>query len=302
MSEPRYVTNSELKTYRECRRKWWLSIHRQLQLKREKMYGPAASGTRVHRYMEVFYRDGDVAAETDFESNAEYDCAEYPEQAENIRKDVDLARVMIDGYLEWAAEEGEDEDYELVAPEARIEVALPGFEEQDVRLIGKLDQRVLKRSSNEEMFRDFKTVNDFSKIPLLPIDTQMKHYSLLLRLADKAARVGGGLYTMIRRSKRTARAKPPFFMNAEVRHNDTALRTYLHQVQQQVKEILALEAELAAGADAVALCYPNPTNDCSWKCEFLPVCSMFDDGSDAEGLTSVLYETGVYLSRYSDAP
>lgn len=300
MSNPRYVTNSELKVFRECRRKWWLSAHRSLRLKVEKKYGPMATGNRVHRYLEVYYRDGLTAAETDFESTAEYDLAKFPEQANEIQKDLDLARAMIDGYLEWAAEEGEDEDYELIAPEATVEVALPDFEEQNVVLLAKLDQQVRKRSTGEEMFRDFKTVSDFSRVPLLPLDTQMKHYALILRLLDTTRRVGGGLYTMIRRVKRTARAKPPFFMNVEVRHNDTTLRTYFAQVQEQVRQILNLERRIEEGEDPVVIAYPTPTNDCTWKCEFFPVCSMFDDGSDAEGLTAALYETGVYLSRYSE--
>lgn len=295
----RRITHSELKTFRRCKRKWWLSVHRELRLKKEQRYGPMASGNRVHRWLELHYELGADAAVLDFEASIEADLADFPDQAEAIGKDAELVRAMVEGYLEWAAEEGIDEDLELVEPEATLEVPLRGL---DVLLIGKLDQRFIRRSTGERMFRDYKTVADFSRVGQLPLDTQMKHYHLLERLSDPDVRTGGAMYTMIRRVKRSARAKPPFFMNVEVRHNDETLRTYYHQVYTEVEEILELERWLKQGASAARIAYPNPTNDCSWDCDFRPVCPMFDDGSDAEGLASVLYEAGDYLSRYSDTP
>lgn len=291
----RLVTHSELKTFRRCKRKWWLANHREMRLKKEQKYGPMSSGNRVHRWLEVHYEHGPEVAVMDFEASIEADVLEYPEQAEAINKDADLVRAMVEGYLEWSAEEGLDEDLELVEPEAVLEVPLPGL---DVLLIAKLDQRFVRRSTGERMFRDYKTVNDFSRVSMLPQDTQMKHYNLLERLADPDVRTGGAMYTMIRRVKRTARAKPPFFMNIEVRHNDQALRTYFHQVYTEVEEILQLEAWLTQGASAPGCAYPNPTNDCTWDCDFRPVCPMFDDGSDAEGMLSLLYESKDSLERY----
>ena len=298
MSDIRYITNSELKTFRRCKRQWWLGNYRGLQLARESVTGAASLGSRVHRALELVYSSDVESAIADFHATVEADVARCPEQEKDIRADADMALAMIEGYLEWASEEGEDEDYELIEPESTLEVDLPGF--PGVRLIGKLDQRVRRISTGERLFRDFKTVQDFSRVGLLHLDTQMKHYHLLERLHDPDARTGGALYTMIRRVKRTAKAKPPFFMNVPVRHNEIDLSNYFKQVVQEVSEILALEQHIAAGHDPVTTAYPNPTRDCSWDCDFLPVCGLFNDGSDAEGLVSSLYVAGDHLSRYSD--
>lgn len=306
----RRLSHSEMKMFSRCKRKWWLRAYRNLEPQREKKSGAAALGTRVHSALEIMYDQSDDAALAWLDSELERDLIAFPEQEKEIRADADKARAMVEGYIEWASEEGSDEDLELIGSEQKVATPLPGIE--GVELIAKLDQRVKRISTGERLFRDFKTVDDFSRVGQLAKDTQMKHYHLLefLMLAAEhedipaeqldAERTGGALYTMLRKVKRTARAKPPFFMEVEVRHNLDTLRAYYKHVAAVAAEIIWTERRLAEGADPLTIVYPNPTRDCSWDCEFEPVCTMFDDGSDAEGMVERIYFVGDHLSRYAD--
>lgn len=305
----RKLSHSEIKLWQRCRRKWWLRAYRNLEPLVEKKHGAASLGTRVHEALNVMYEAGNDAALATLDASIEADCEEYPEQAEEIRKEGDKARAMVEGYIEWAAEQGTDEDLEVISSETAVEVRMPGIE--GLTLVGKMDQRVRRRSTGERLFRDYKTVDDFSRVRLLPLDTQMKHYHLLefLTLIEETGlppddleeqRTGGGLYTMLRKVKRTARAKPPFYMEETVRHNLDTLRAYYHHVAAVAAEIVWAERRLAEGMDPRSVAVPNPTRDCSWDCEFLAVCSMFDDGSDAEGMVESIYKVGDHMARYKD--
>lgn len=300
----RRVSHSEVKMFQRCRRKWWLTHYRRLQPLAEKKAGAAALGTRVHEALEVLYEVGAEPALAHLEAAINADADEFPEQADAIRKDGDLALAMVEGYVEWTAETGEDEDIELVETESTAAVAHPELE--GVELVGKLDQRIRRISTSERMFLDHKTVDDFSRVGLLHQDTQMKQYHLLEYLEMKAEgadaeheRTGGALYNMLRKVKRTGRAKPPFYMRVEVRHNLTTLRHYYAHVTAVIREILSTEKALDAEQSPAEVAYPNPTRDCSWDCEFLTVCGQFDDGSDVEGTVSLIYREGDPMARYS---
>src|SRR5690606_38485102 len=103
-------------------------------------------------------------------------------------------------------------------------------------------------------------------------------------------RTDGALYTMLRKVKRTAAAKPPFYDQIEVQHNLQTIRTMWTRVAKVVEEIYDARVALDAGSDHQYIAYPRPSRDCTWKCDFFPVCSMFDDGSDVEGVIEQYYE------------
>lgn len=295
------LTNSEIKEFQRCRRKWWLKSIRGLRLKREKQVGPMKLGSRVHRSLEVLYETGHDtdAMFTDIHAQYDADMEEFPEEAEALDKERDLAVAMLEGYVEWLGETGEDEDIEVLGVEAPIEIEFGVIRGVLVTLMGKLDQRVRRRSTGEVLALDHKTVDDFSRVRLLPLDTQSLHYELIeyLDLLAKGAdadaeRTGGVLFNMLRKVKRTARAKPPFFMREAVRRNTAELRSYWERVRVIAEDMLDVEERGFAAA------YPNPTRDCSWDCPYFGICPMFDDGSDVESVISMVYEEADPLERY----
>lgn len=310
-SATRRFTNSELKTFKRCRRKWWLGSYRGLRWQYEPRSGARAIGTRLHKVMETGHKHGWQVGLDELEHDAAEDSAYYPEQAVDIQKDVELVRAMVEGYIEWSAEEGADEDLEILAAEEIVEVPMPGM--PGVSLLGKLDELVFKKSERAVFFRDWKTVGDFSRTSLLHMDEQMLHYMLILRLLantnldklpealrEHATTTVGAIYAQMRKVKRTARAKPPFYQHTTVRHNDETITNYFNRVWYEIRDVLELEQRIADGEDPRFVAYPSPTRDCSWDCDFKTVCPMFDDGSDVETVLSAQYEVASPLERYDE--
>ncbi len=296
----RRISNSEIQTWKECRRRWFLQYRRRLVLRRESPTGPAAIGTRVHTVIASYY-DGRINQEMRTHSASTTplalhdalvaaDLEAFPEFADQIDKDASLTRAMVEGYLEWIEDTGADEGLEIVAPEQRLAYEiLPGVELQ-----GKIDVRVRREHDGARMVLDHKTVDNFSQpTALLPIDEQMKTYLLLERLCDPDARTDGAIYNMLRKVKRTARANPPFFERAEIRHNVHVMRDFYDRLIVELTDILNAETE-----DPSAF-YPSPTKNCSWKCPFFGVCPMMDDPTlDAEQYIEMFFEEGDPYARY----
>jgi hypothetical protein len=183
---------------------------------------------------------------------------------------------------------------------------LPGVE--GVRLRGKLDQRVYRDVDGARLFRDFKTAADLKSGPqLLPLDEQMKYYMMLERL-DALAKTGdeppeptqGGLYTMLKKVKRTGRANPPFYDQVEVHHNKRELESMWLRTHRRIQEILEVRGALDTGGDHRFWVYPRPSRDCSWKCPFLSVCPLMDDSSEEtwNALLAAQYEYVDPYERY----
>lgn len=295
------LTNSEAKDFMRCRRKWWLKNIRGLRLKREKATGPMQLGNRVHRGLEVLYDSEHDAELMMLNLHAQYDAdkLEFPEEAEALDKERDLAVAMLEGYVQWLEETGEDEDIEVLGVETPREIDFAEIDGVQITLMGKLDQRVRRRSTGEVLALDHKTVDDFSRVRLLPLDTQSLHYELIeyLHLLAKGVdadeeRTGGVLFNMLRKVKRTVRAKPPFFMREPVRRNKAELQSYWTRIYTIAQDMLDVERR---GFEAA---YPNPTRDCSWDCPYFGICPMFDDGSDVESVITLVYDEGDPLERY----
>jgi hypothetical protein len=125
-------------------------------------------------------------------------------------------------------------------------------------------------------------------------------YEILQRVTDPLNRNEGMIFNMLRKVKRTAKANPPFYKRAEVRFNQHQLDSAWYRFMGIIRDIDEVTARLDAGESHLTAVYPHPTKDCHWKCEFYPVCPMFDDGSRAEDMLQSLYVVGAPLERYPD--
>jgi len=301
----RHISNSELSTFKECRRRWYLQYVRCLVKRREEPTGPARLGTRIHGCLANFYEGGALAFISPEDVLAEHegwiqrDLEDFPEREDDILKEAELSRIMLEGYFPWLEEEGADEGLSVSGVERPLEYEiLPG-----VILQGKLDVRVVREVDGARMVLDHKTVQNFTDpMRLLPLDEQVKTYLLLERLTAlregrAEERIDGAIWNMLRKVKRTATAKPPFYMRHEVFVNDHVLRDFYFRIVQEIQELLRAEKEIAEGAYP----YPRPCRDCSWKCPFFGVCPILDDSTkDAEGLIKMVFEVGDPYKRYTD--
>lgn len=304
MTRTRPFTFSELRTMKRCRRKWWLTYFRTLALKRDEPVSAASLGTLVHGALEIIYTPGDERDPIEYvKAKTAADLAEFPEKADKITKQGDLALAMIEGYVEWLAEGGADEDLIILGAEEHVQHETALEDGTPITLLSKMDLRVRRISDQARLFLDHKTVQSFEeRVRLLHMDEQMKFYALMDFLTrEPDERTDGALYNMLRKVKRTARAKPPFFERAEQKFNVQVLRSFYSQVLGEILEIIHVEAALNMGADPVTIVPPNATKDCAWDCPFLPVCPMFDDSSMvAERVIHSYYIETDPLARYAE--
>lgn len=309
----RLTSHSELRTFKECRRRWWLAWYRGLKRKEgDSPLGPAAIGSRVHRalrYMYVPNGERPIDPRQALELLIVHDWTALTQGGElslefqrKFDQEANLERAMIGGYVQWVVETGEDADLEIIAPETYLEAELPGdFGSQRVKLIGKLDVRARRRTDGQRVFIDHKTVGDFIQpVRMLPLDEQMLQYHLLefLNTDEGEERCAGALYNMLKKSKRTNRATPPFYQRVSVYHNQHELESYRTRVEGTITDMLDAEEALTQGVNPLSIAYPTPTRDCTWKCPFIQVCPMFDDGSRAEDMLDAYFVRGDTLSYY----
>jgi hypothetical protein len=302
----RFVSNSELQTFKRCRRKWWLAWFRGLALRAEPPTGVRQIGDRCHRALKGHYVPGGPTRPEQLLDELERliildrtAAGEMePDVAKKFESEADLERIMLEGYVEWLAATGADADYEVIAPETYLEAHVPIG--RNVAIIGKLDVRLRRISDGAHLFMDHKTVGDLRAPTLmLPLDEQMLHYHYLESLnVEDGQRSVGALYNMLKRVRRTDRAKPPFYERVEVRHNDHELQSYGRRVAGEIHTILDVSDELDNGQDPREVAYPSPRRDCTWDCDFFAVCPMFDDGSRAEAMLAQLYTRRDPLEYY----
>lgn len=284
-SETLYVRQSALKKFKRCRRSWWLLYHRELTLPPSPTpeKGQRQLGTLVHKCLENWNTGEDPYAPiAEFERDLAETAAVFGEtdiHPDHV-KNLSLARLMVEGYIEWEETDGARPHEEVVAVEKQIELPLGRFGDHDVVLTGRIDRVLLDTFSGDHIVDDYKTVANFDKGQEFWIDDQLLTYAWMLRETDGLT-VRTGRHTMLRKVGRSARAKPPFYAREDVYINDAMIEAAAAHTHDIVRDMVtALENESL---------YPNPTRDCSWDCDALPVCSMFDDGSDAEAMIQQVY-------------
>lgn len=287
------LSNSTIQTYKSCKRHYWLKYHRQLNVpkKRHNPMTVAELGTRVHTILEAFY-GYDVPFEVSMPIIYEAAKEEYPHHAEELDDERKLTTIMVEGWLEWAAEKGIDHAFEVVSTEQTVtyNMQVPGSSDNIV-LMGKLDQQVRRKFDDALMFRDWKTCGNFSKADDLIRDEQFRFYSMLWSLiTPEGERVGGGLYTQLRRSNQSARSKGPYYQQIAVSYNRDDLKSMWYRTWEVANEINNFTRRLNDGEDHRAVAYPHPSMSCSWSCPFVNVCHMADDGSRFEDALSNLFE------------
>lgn len=303
------ISNSGIQTFKRCRRRWYLSEYLGLAPKDELLTGPLPLGTRIHNALEAYYKDADVILVDEYKRLAEIDrqkflstpAAEFTENVEDFEDEAELGRVMIAGYQEWVEENNIDASIEVVAAEAILKFKLNGR----VYLIGKTDLKVLWAFDKTVRLFDHKTAapsgfGDYQKYAYF--SEQLMHYSLLEQLAgDPNYKVVGGTYNVLKKSKRTARAKPPFYMRIDVRFNKATLESYLIRLKGVVNDMMNVRDALDGGADHRYVAYATQKMDWSCgTCPFFKVCNMLDDGSDAQGMLHDYYIQRDPNARYNE--
>lgn len=341
----RPVSQSELKVFRECRRKWYLGTYLGLKPRSRGFSGAKELGSRIHDVLEAYYsprmkyKGVDTAAHAlgvfDKHTAEEAKVVVGTPAEDEWRKEISLARIMLEGYFEWLETDGEDSFLEIEDAEEQVAVPLlfdgepvisvapphdvlpidaegraPGGTEMQVHLVAKLDVRVRDLRNDQRFFLDHKTVGSINDLPKrADIDEQFLFYVLIEMLLakerglDPTTATSGGIYNMLRKVKRTADATPPFYKRYPVHYNTDQIRGYWSQMTGTVRDLLEVERRLAAGEDPKHVVYPTPSRDCDWKCQFRSLCPMVtDQRADSVGMMQAEYVASDAYKRYGDGP
>jgi hypothetical protein len=280
---------------------WYLGNYRELQPREQKVVGPLSFGTRIHACLEAYYTDGRNPLEVHQQlvENDRLELVMVERDTSDLDKEAEMGRVMLEGYLEWLEETGADSDYEVVSAEEVLTVPLL---DGQVEMVGKLDMRVKRKSDGVRLWFDHKTAaapNDIAK--MAAISEQFLHYGILEALKPgETERCDGGVYNILKKSKRTATARPPFYERIEVRHNREQLASYWTRFHGILMDILRVREALDRGESHLVHAYPTPTKDCSWRCPFFAVCPLMDDGSAAERMLDDYFVQGDSMARYAE--
>ena len=300
MTEPLHISNSEVQTYKDCRRKWWLSYYRRLQPKSKQMTGALALGSRIHEALDMYYSKNIplLDAHAQLVDNDKKILVDAYRDTYDLESEAELGRIMLEGYLQWVEENGIDAELEMISTEEIISMPLL---DNSVVLQGKIDMRVRRKADGVRMFRDFKTVGgsftDFSS--MAHMNEQILTYMMLETAQNKEGeRSEGGIFTMLKKVKRSANARPPFYEQLEVRHNVFALRSFWQRIHGTLSDMLNTRKALDEGGDHRFVAYPRPSRDCKWKCQFFTICPMFDDGSAAEAAIEDAFEVSNPYAYY----
>lgn len=301
------VSHSELAAWARCPRRWFLAYY--LRWAKDRAAGPvtgnAQLGTRLHLALEAYYGYG-LAPLAVLDWIYTDLLHARPEFQHELEAEKDMATAMLEGFLEWAAEEGFDAGYQVLATERETSVYLPFLDKRgEFRLMAKLDALVCRLEDGAVLFRDYKTVGTLSKVNRLPRDTQMKTYTMIQALQVKEnpllPRPDGGQYVMLQRSKRTARAKGPFYDQQWFGYNNDDLNSTWMRIRKLATEIRDARAALDSGADHHYTARYVPLDDCDWYCPFVSICHMLDDGSRWEDAMRGNYVQADPYAYYSDA-
>lgn len=301
IGEPYKVSNSEIQTFKDCRRKWYLNNYRHLMPKKVKVSGPLALGTRVHGALEAFY-NGEDLIESYMKLLKQDEIIAYANDldVDALLSEGEMGRIMLEGYINWIEEEAIDSKYDIISNEETLEMPM-----LDGRVIlrGKIDMRLRRKSDGTRLIRDFKTVGQTFQqyAATLNLNEQALTYMTLDAYHNtEEDRADGAIFTLLKKNKQTRAAKPPFYGEEEVLHNIFTLRSFWIRLNATLSDMMAVKDALDAGATHQSVAYPRPSGDCTWKCPYFSICGSMDDGSPVEEMIADLYTVGNPDERYND--
>lgn len=299
-SEIYSVSHSEMNTYKECKRKWFLQYYMKLRRKHTPKAIARDTGILVHAALYQFYKAGGLngPASEDLmfsflETARDHDMLVVSEEERKaVEETHKVSQILCEGYLEWLQETGADIGYVFDHNELELRAAGPV---EGTEIMGIIDLGGTEERSGDLFVMDTKvTASIEDMLKTLHIQEQGPMYAVLAKITDPDPNRGFRVvWNMIKRNKQTARAKPPFYQRYELAINADQLRQFYLQLQGQIEEILRTEDLLNKGESHIKVAYPTPTKDCAWKCPYFAVCGAMNDitRNDVDYLVQAYYST-----------
>lgn len=284
MSNPKLVfRQSDLKTWKRCGRKTWLSVFRNLERSGTRGPNKADVGTACHAGLAAYYTEQDPFGAIDAQ------WTKWQEELEVVATDewmdvLNLSKIMVEGYVDWVESTGQDAGITFDRVEERIEKFVGTFYGYDVFISGAIDLTGTDDLGIRRLY-DTKTVDRFEDDPVFQINDQLQTYDWL---ADHKFELA--VHNRLRRVKRTARSKPPYYERIEIHFTAVQRANFELQLKGTVDAMVRAIVDMENGKTHFEVVPPNPTRDCSWDCPFVSICPMFNLGDDVEGLIQFAYK------------
>lgn len=292
----RYIRNSATTAWGWCHRNAWLSYG--LGLEAPKGDAPASGqrdiGTLMHLVMEAI--DLGQSWKLVLDTTHEEQFADTP-TTKDWEDIYDQVRKMGAAYVEWKAEEGHGAGETIIGTELELQMLAGNYHGDDVYLTGKLDLLARDDATGLLIVEDKKTVGSLARPKTLGFNFQNLTYGLLVEsvFGEKAATFR---HLQAKKSKFSARAKPPFFAVHSTPYSDAQRANHRQHLGSVISEMVAAFQAIEADPNAHhRVAYPMPNRDCDWRCDFIEVCPMMDDGARWEAMLSEQFVT-----RIGDTP
>lgn len=160
------VSNSEIQTFKSCRRRWYLGNYLGLAKKDKQMTGPLPLGTRIHDALEAYYtKDQDLIEaynrlqRKDAQLFLMTEEADHEEKIKKFNSESELGLIMLEGYLDWLEEENEDSKIKVVSAEKKLEYNVEQFHDSRINIIGKVDMHVRRKEDGTTAIMDHKALH-----------------------------------------------------------------------------------------------------------------------------------------------
>lgn len=300
------VTQSDLAAFKRDRRVWFLKTFLGIRPRIPSPVSPLVLGTLVHTALEARYARGEDVEEAFraavLESEIEYrsESPYFNEYAWN--KQAELGRRMLEGYEDWLAEEHYDADITTVAVERLLQLVV-SYRGVPVTLTGKADHIVRDNLTGDLWVYDWKTTNNLERMTQQARTTdQLPFYMTLQQALAPTEYVEGAAFTMLRKTQRSDRAKPPFYTRETVRYSDEALENRRAGIDGAIDDYVRVLLELHAGVpNPLRVAYPNP-GVLRFDRELDPLIDMIDNGGNVAGIIAAEYKQVSPYERYATTP
>lgn len=305
MAAEMVISNSEMETFLDCPRKWYLTYYSNIVRTSEPIDSIAAreAGTEAHAGVEAYYTTGsEVAAYAVMQQRREEALSRLEDPTERklwASKVGDVAHAMVEGYFQWLSETGADEGYRFTNIEETISAPSPVAR---VTIRGKMDHEMQRTDSGLYYVGDLKTSKDIDRpIRLANLGIpQALTYAWIQRVSNPLKIYVGGIWTILRQVKRGPSSKPPYFARHHVRMSSADIDAHEHNITGVIQRMKDTNDALDAGVSHQVVAYPHRTDSCLWKCPFVEVCSFVNrPGVVAEDLVEFNYEIADPNARYS---
>lgn len=298
------ITQSDLAAFKRDRRIWFLKTYLGLRPKVESVVGPLTLGTMVHAALEADYKHGHDLIEW-YVDHAKQLGELYAEEVPYFQQDkwdkqAELGRVMLEGYQEWIDADNLDARYKTVDVEKLLEVTTT-YLGSTVHLTGKADLIVEDRVTGEMLIFDWKTTANLERtIKQAHYTEQLPYYMTLLAANEPGHRVAGAAFNILLKSKRTARATPPFYHREHVRYGPIPLAARQASIDGTILDYVRTVQALNEGVDQpLRVAYANP-GVISFDPGMTPLTDAMDHGERIEGLIAAQFRQIDVYARYAE--